>query len=302
MPSFILRFVIAFGLFILLTLSSLVPARSEEVSMNGIRLQQYGDFPETWKLVTVRYRKDSNEMRFTYANSTAWEAMKKNQLPFPDGSVFAKVGYKSGIDPAFESSVVPSGARRFQFMVKNAKKYSETDGWGYALFQSDGKLFEGDVKIQTVACHACHKIVPERNFVFSERIEKSPLITSVPKTYVLAANERHLSFSEFKPQKNIKLKKLLRSHKIETLFIVSGEMRRNFFGGTLDEITPVLIHQLQSRRPSDAVGFVSEDEAVYKLVSRGKKACPESEWAVDIVATPVAPATGPDIQSSVCYK
>ena len=254
-----------------------------EVSMNDIKLLQYGDFTQKWKLVTVRFRQDSHEMRFTYANDLAWESMTKGVAVYPDGAVFAKVGFKSGVDPAFNSSIVPSGARRFQFMVKDAKKYAETDGWGYALFQSNGELFEGDQKTATFSCHACHKLVAERNFVFSEPIEVSPVIKKIRTTYNLEKNKSHLFYTSLKAKDyQSNLKKFKNKIGENSLEIIDGDMREYFFGGTLDEVTPLLInHVLLTKKPS---GFVSRDQGTFKILkfSKNGKSCSAEEYAFDI--------------------
>jgi hypothetical protein len=147
--------------------------------MNGIKMSQFPGFAEKWHLVTVRYRKDSNEMRFTYANDLAWKSLQSLKPNYPDGAVFAKIGMMSEADPSFPSSVVPSGAKRFQFMVRDKAKYSDTDGWGYALFDDRGRLFNDDVKIRTQACVACHRIVPERDFVFSRKAQLDSMPTFI---------------------------------------------------------------------------------------------------------------------------
>ena len=254
-------------LFILIFLTFMVFGDSPK--MNNIGLYDYGDFTKDWKLVTVRYRKDTGEMRFTYANPKAWQALTKKQIPYPDGSVFAKVGFKTETDPAFNSSVVPSGARRFQFMVKDAKKYSKYAGWGYALYQSDGKLFEGDIPTQTIACHACHQVVPERDYVFSEAIEASPF--AIPATDEKKPVNQGFKFINYDLTKlNLKLSALIKKLKVKNLSIIDGPIREHYFGGTLDEITPVLINELAKNVATNqfyAVGFLSMDGKTYKIVS-----------------------------------
>jgi len=137
-------------------------------TMNGYSLQQFGDFQKNWHLVTVRFRQDTNEMRFTYANDLAWDTLKAGKVDFPNGAVFGKVGVMTKPDPAFVSSVVPGGARRIQFMVRDVKKHSRDDGWGYALFDVQGKVFPDHGRQAVQACVACHHIVPDRGFVFSQ--------------------------------------------------------------------------------------------------------------------------------------
>ena len=58
-----------------------VLAQAGESKMNGLQLKDYPDFETKWHLVTVRYRKDTGEQRFTYANDIAWTAMNAG----PDG-------------------------------------------------------------------------------------------------------------------------------------------------------------------------------------------------------------------------
>lgn len=259
------------------------PSLAIEVSMNDIHLMDYGDYTEKWKLVTVRYRQDTHELRFTYANPLAWQSMQKGVKTYPDGSVFAKVGFKSGVDPAFNSSIVPSGARRFQFMVKDEKKYSETDGWGYALFQSNGELFEGDIKTATKACHACHKVVPERDFVFSEAIEISPALKIIQSTYALQKNQTHLVFSslETKDFRN-SLKKYSSKIKTKSIEVLQGEIQQFYFGGTLDELTPILIKNTIATKK--ASGFVSSDQNTFKIInlSNKSKKCTEFEYSLEV--------------------
>lgn len=253
---------------------------AEEIKMNDIALSDYGDFTKKWNLVTVRYRQDSHEMRFTYANEKAWNALTKGVLPFPEGSVFAKIGFKSGVDPAFTSSIVPSGARRFQFMVKNLKKYPDTDGWGYGLFDSDGGLFPGEVKTVTNSCHACHKLVPERDFVFSEAIEFSPLIKKVHETYTIEKNKGHLRFATIQKKEFInRLKLYFNGIKMNSISYIDGDIRNFFFGGTLDEVTPALIkHAFDTKTPS---GFISLDQNTFKVLALKEPAvgCAADEYA-----------------------
>ncbi|MFZ3229207.1 MAG: cytochrome P460 family protein [Pseudobdellovibrio sp.] len=279
-------------------------ALATDVSMNDIKLLQYGDFTRDWKLVTVRYRQDSHEMRITYANTIAWNSMKTGSTNFPEGSVFAKVGFKSGVDPAFSSSIVPSGARRFQLMVKDSKKYPETDGWGYALFQSNGELFEGDVKSVTTACHTCHKLVPERNFIFSEIIETSPTIKAAQSTYTLEKNKSHILFSKIinKEYKN-NLKKFKNIFIEKSLEIIQGDLRTYFFGGTLDEITPLLIANTLLTKHASA--FVSSDQNTFKILrlSKVKKLCTESDIAFQVFEFRAEWSASKSLDTSIiCYS
>ena len=223
--------------------------------MNGIRYLDYTDF-FGWDLVTVRYRQDNNEQRFTYANKLAWESLQKKTTDYPDGSVFIKVGYIGQPDPAFTSSVVPSGLRRVQIMVRNKEKYKTTDGWGYALFKFDGTTMAGDPTVKAEACAACHRIVPDRGYVFSQPIEKKPVFNQ-DTSFLTSKN------SWYKNQKNENLKKIISFEEksvsslpddilMRTLLpkdfkkirMVKSNLTSNFFVGSFNEIIPSLVREV----------------------------------------------------------
>ena len=46
---------------------SLAEDFSGKSSMNGILYEEFKDFPSKWEIVTIRFRKDTGEMRLTYA-------------------------------------------------------------------------------------------------------------------------------------------------------------------------------------------------------------------------------------------
>lgn len=244
------------------TFATFANASEPSKTMHGIKLADYGGFEKRWKLVTVRFRKDTSELRFTYANDQAWKHLKKisateaGKLPpnsYPPGAVFAKVGIKTTEDPAFVSSAVPSGVRRVQFMVRDQKKFAETDGWGYALFDSSGNTFPGDLKQASMACAACHKIVSDRSYVFSQ------FMTGLgPVGAAELANEKSV-VSEFGRLKfETKAAGSFPEHvqlhlppKTLNVQSVVGELTRHVFPGTLDEIRPALTKEvLRSRNPA----------------------------------------------------
>lgn len=248
-----------------------IPAQESKKSsdvMNGYRLSDYKDFEKKWKLITVRYRKDTGEMRFTYANDLAYKNLMKNTKDYPDGSVFAKVGIKTLDDPAFISSAVPAGARRYQLMVRNKQKHTDTDGWGYALFDAQAMPFPEPQGQQVAACAACHRIVPERNYVFSQLMESSPLFKKT------SANQPDKSFNRniedripFKEISVSELPKPLQSklvNKTGKVRIVNHEITQAVFQGTLDEIRPTLSREA-ARTKKPAI-LLSDDHLSFSLV------------------------------------
>ncbi len=226
--------------------------------MNGIKFQDIKGFENQWKLVTVRYRKDNQELRFIYANKKAQKALEKGSNSYPDGSTFAKVAYLAQPDPAFESSLSPSQVRRFQFMVKDSKKYKESNGWGYALFNDLGKINPEPEKDQIMACHSCHSIIPERDYVFSTHRN---LLNTMPqnKTHPYPIEVEEVSVSSL-PEK-------IKQHlpKIFTYILkVNSSLTKNVFQGTLDEIKPTLAKITATKKLP--VLFLSDDLKKYTLI------------------------------------
>ena len=241
-------------------------SREKHHQMNDIKYDTFKDFEKNWRLVTVRYREDSKEMRFTYANEVAWKSMFSMKPDYPDGAMFAKTAIMTEQDPAFTSSRMPSSSVRYQFMLKDKKKYKETDGWGYALFDSEGHLFEGGVKQATLACAACHRIVPERDYVFSRAFKKDFFknLGSFPE---LKNGSSVIKFSSREEKEFEGAREFLvgRSAKIESL---EGDLQKNAFSGTLDEVIPLLLERSKSFA-RNAILYV--DKSSFTLILRKEK-------------------------------
>lgn len=235
--------------------------------MNGISWKDFKSFPEKWELVTIRFRKDTGEMRITYANPIAMKALKEGKTEYPDGAVFAKTGIHTGVDPQFISSVVPKGIRRYQLMVKDKKQYASTHGWGYALFDPEGKTFNEDPKITQDACYACHTIVENRGDVFSQHFSTTRYVKPI-----FTGEEKKVSSINYVQKKVAQLPEQIRKHipdwAKEVRWVEVDILRKHVFQGTLDEMRPLLEHEsMKSKLPAV---FASKDEQRFVLVYPGK--------------------------------
>lgn len=218
-------------------------------------MDDYKNFDRKWKLIGVRYRKDSGEMRFIYANKIAEKAIQKGMEVYPEGSVFAKIAYLTEPDPAFEASMGPSQTRRFQFMVKNNKLYKEHHGWGYALFNNEGKVNATPVKEQVQACADCHEVVPERDYVFTAPYKKKTSSQPIAKIF-----SQEIILKSSMPEN---IQKLLPAQ-FEKVTRVKSSIIKNVFQGTLDEIKPI-IAQISVTQKMPVV-FLSEDGKHFSIV------------------------------------
>jgi hypothetical protein len=186
-------------------------------------------------------------------------------VEYPDGAIFAKVGIITKSDPAFPSSEAPSGARRIQFMVRDKQKHASTDGWGYALFDNEGKIFPGDQKQMTLACAACHRLVPDRSYVFSQMMTRPSVLLSTMKSGEAAWSSR-LRFSSRTAASLPESIQNLLPKDVKMLRVLDGELSKKIFSGTLDEIRPALAQELlRSGQPSL---LISKDGHEFSLVMK----------------------------------
>jgi hypothetical protein len=123
-----------------------------------------------WKLISVAHEEGNlNDLRAILGNDVATEAYREGKLPFPDGSIIARLAWS--YVPSDENnkvfgraqSFVAGSAANVQFMVKDSRKYAATGGWGFAQFK-DGKP-DAEGKLNT--CFPCHVPVKARDFVFT---------------------------------------------------------------------------------------------------------------------------------------
>lgn len=224
-----------------------VNAVNDQRHMNGISVDQYPEFWKHWHFVTTRYRKDTGELRFVYANDLAWKALLAGTNDYPDGAVFGKVAAISTNDPAFINSVMPSDVMRMQLMVRDHTRYADTHGWGYALFNAVGVVPDDpqaedneDELTTTKACNACHMLVPERGYIFAQpmpwMLDKQAASSSI------SASERLQFATQPKDELPQHIGQLLPAD-ADYVRLVKGEIQNNLFIGTVDELRPGLVHE-----------------------------------------------------------
>src|SRR5277367_224724 len=123
-----------------------------------------------WRLISVAHEEGNlNDLRALLGNDVAIKAYREATLPFPDGTIIARLAWSyvpSEVNnKAFgrSQSFVAGSATNVQFMVKDSKKYAATGGRGFAQFK-DGKL---DLEAKLNTCFPCHVPVKARDFVFT---------------------------------------------------------------------------------------------------------------------------------------
>jgi hypothetical protein len=105
-----------------------------------------------------------NELRAILGNKSAVDAYQSATLPFPDGTVLAKLAWKHIQSPEFGPASIPGAATTVQVMVKDSRKYAATGGWGFGRFVNGRPADEAQHK----TCFACHEAgVKGHDFVFT---------------------------------------------------------------------------------------------------------------------------------------
>ena len=126
-----------------------------------------------WRFISVAHEEgELNDIRAILGNDTAIKAYRENKLPFPEGTIIARIAWKYVASE--ENNKVFSRAQSFvpgdatnsylQFIVKDSKKYAETGGWGFAQFDKNGKPAE-ETLLKT--CFPCHQKLQGHDLVFT---------------------------------------------------------------------------------------------------------------------------------------
>jgi len=134
---------------------------------NGIHL-----FPDfiSWKVVAPSYREDKGHIRVVTGNEIAVAALRAGTRPLPDGSVLAKAAWKAEKSPSYPVATQPGDFVQVEFMVKDAQRYKDTGGWGFARFVGNGLTPYGKDAAFAQECFDCHKPVAGNDYLFTHLV------------------------------------------------------------------------------------------------------------------------------------
>ncbi len=145
---------------------------------NGLAFSEFRGY-EGWQTVSVS--RNDKLMAVILANPvmiTAYQSgIPGNGKPFPDGSKMAKIHWNPKMNAAFPGTTVPASLHDVDFMVKDSKRFADSGGWGWAVFNYDAaadKFMPGTPADEPpqgndAKCGlACHTIVKTRDYVFTE--------------------------------------------------------------------------------------------------------------------------------------
>jgi hypothetical protein len=121
---------------------------------------------KNWKAISSTERFDNRTVRQILGNDIAVRAIAENHInPWPDGAAFAKVAW---FEQADERGLVRPGAFfQVEFMIRDAKKYAGTLGWGWARWRGAELAPYGKDASFTNECVGCHSPLAGTNYVFT---------------------------------------------------------------------------------------------------------------------------------------
>jgi hypothetical protein len=99
-----------------------------------------------------------------------------NGKPVPDGAKMAKIHWSAKANEFFPDATVPGKLVNVDFMVKDSKRFADSGGWGYAVFDyaAASDTFTPGTSAGTppqgndAKCgFACHTTVKARDYVFT---------------------------------------------------------------------------------------------------------------------------------------
>jgi len=149
------------------TLPASRPADEAAAAIHGGKLPAgYRD----WRLISVAHEEGNfNSFAAVLGNEVAIKAYREGKLPFPDGTIIASLHYRHAASEENNKvfgraqSFVAGPATNIQFMVKDAKTYAATGGWGFYQF-NEGKPVDATM---LKSCYPCHALNKDRDLVFT---------------------------------------------------------------------------------------------------------------------------------------
>ena len=140
------------------------------ISPSGIAFSDFRGY-EDWPVASSA--RQDEILKVIVANPTMIAAYKAgvpgNGQPFPEGSMIVKLQWKQKKSTEAQFAVdVPDVFSQAFVMEKDSKRFPNTGGWGYAVFNYDAATnkFSADPKSLSDCGNACHKAVKAKDYIF----------------------------------------------------------------------------------------------------------------------------------------
>jgi hypothetical protein len=149
-----------------------------KVPGTGLWFEEFRGY-ESWQTVSVSW--DNGVLAVIVANPLMIDAyqmgMPGNGQPFPDGAKMAKIHWVPKTLDGFPSATVPGTLANVDFMEKDSKRFADSGGWGWAVFEYDNKtstfrpgtLTDKPPQANDAKCgFTCHTGAKAKDYVFTE--------------------------------------------------------------------------------------------------------------------------------------
>ena len=162
-------------------LSGLVISAQDKYAVKVPGGLAFSDFRgyEGWQAISMS--RNAQAVAVIVGNPAMIEAYRAgipaNGKPVPDGAKMAKIHWSQKQNEFFPDATIPGNLQNIDFMEKDSKRFADSGGWGYAVFDYDGA--SDTFKPGTMAgkppqgndakCgFACHTRAKAKDYVFTE--------------------------------------------------------------------------------------------------------------------------------------
>jgi hypothetical protein len=145
---------------------------------NGLAFSEFRGY-ESWQVVSIS--QGGPVVAAILANPVMIKAYQAgvpgNGKPFPDGAKMAKIHWNPKKLETFPAATVPGTQHDVDFMEKDSKRFADSGGWGWAVFDYDaasdtftpGTMSGTPPQGNDAKCgFACHTSVKNRDYVFTD--------------------------------------------------------------------------------------------------------------------------------------
>ena len=146
---------------------------------NGLAFSEFRGY-EGWQTISISY--NEGLLAVILGNPAMIDAYKAgapgNGKPFPDGAKMAKIHWDPKKKETYPGQpLVPTTLHDIDFMVKDSKRFADSGGWGYAVFDYDaasdtftpGTAAGMPPQGNDAKCgFACHTAAKARDYVFTD--------------------------------------------------------------------------------------------------------------------------------------
>jgi mono/diheme cytochrome c family protein len=146
---------------------------------NGLAFSEFRGY-ESWQVISLSH--NGNALAAILGNPMMINAFKAgipgNGKPFPDGAKMAKVHWNAKVNVGEPGGpTVPGAQHDVDFMMKDSRRFRDSGGWGYGVFEYDpasdrfrlGNLSDKPPQGNNAKCgFACHSAVKTKDYVFTD--------------------------------------------------------------------------------------------------------------------------------------